>query len=340
MLVSFVIDVDSLAPDPNWSPSTLRACHHQLLDVWERIGLLVHDGERFEDSGLNRAVGNLPQNLRVLWLEMLERSPSVPCKNDWDGSVSRSFVPKLCSIAALGLVDDTRAEVEFGFTEEQDEISFTPAGAQDFTLCRLQTVQQAGVVQARFSVSHRNIETGERYQDIWSSRFRSLASAPSPLLKRITIVDRYAIERHFRPRPQDQLSGLERFLRLLDEDAGGPRYVTLYSAWTSAIADRHARDVETEMDEALRKLRDKNLKRLTIHMVPNAVFGEIARDRYVRFHRYVWELGHGLDIFEGPAASHSCQASFKSDSRSHSRIEEQLGHRTQPSKILIPRQLR
>jgi hypothetical protein len=56
-------------------------------------------------------------------------------------------------------------------------------------------------------------------------------------------------------------------------------------------------------------------------MVPNHIFGNLARDRYICFGRYVWELGHGLDIFEGPAAGHLCLASFKSEVDSHLQVE-------------------
>jgi hypothetical protein len=35
MLIPFVIDVDSLAPDPKWSPPTERACYNSLLALGE-----------------------------------------------------------------------------------------------------------------------------------------------------------------------------------------------------------------------------------------------------------------------------------------------------------------
>lgn len=323
MLVPFVIDVESLTPDQAWTPAMLRTCHTQLLECWNRAGLLVHDGKAYEDSALKRAVDALPLKLRSMWLTMLERSPPMPCENNWNGSVLPGHVQDLCSVAALALVEDTCAEVEFGFTEEQDEAAFTPTETRRLVVCRLLAAPHASLIQDAVAISQRNIEAGERYQDIWNTRFRSLASAPISSLKKIAIVDRYVIERHFRC-PHDQLSGLARFLRLLDEDAGGVRYVTVYSAWTSNLADRKIKDVETEIGAIARKLPRKNVKRLTIRMVPNSEFGRNARDRYIRFGRYVWELGHGLDIFEGPAARHLCQASFKSDAESHSKVEQEL----------------
>lgn len=335
MLVPFVIDAESLTPDPDWTPTTLKACHYQLLDSWRRVGLLLHDGQRYEDSTLKHAVDKLPQNLKSLWTAMLERSPSVPCVNDWNGSVVPSLVQDLCSVAALALVEDARAEGDFGFAEEQDETALIPTEARRFVVCRLQAMQQASVIRDALAISQRNIEAGEPYLDIWNSRFRSLAAAPSPAFKNISIVDRFAMSKHFKC-PQNRLSGLERFLRLLDEDAGGPRHVSVYSAWADALTVERFEEIETEMNAVVKRLPKKNVKRLTVQMVPNGRFGIEAQDRYVRFGRYVWELGHGLEIFEGPVADRLCQASVKTDTESHSKVEKELTCNTKPFPMRIP----
>jgi len=36
MLVPFVIDADSLMPDPAWTSTQQRACCNGLLDVWQK----------------------------------------------------------------------------------------------------------------------------------------------------------------------------------------------------------------------------------------------------------------------------------------------------------------
>lgn len=336
MLVPFVVDADSLTPDPAWPPSVVRSCHHDLLNIWQRMGLLVHDGETFDDSKLARAVQRLPQNLRMLWQAVLAHSPPIPCGNGWNGAVTPSAADKLCSVASLALVDDAHAEVDFGMNEEQDETSITSYDGHHLVVSRLLTANHASVITAAVSVSQQNIQAGESYRDIWISRFRSLASAQSPNLKQISVVDRYAIEQHFRC-PQHWLSGLERFLRLLDGDAGGKRYVTLFSGLKTDPASTSAKDLETEMRAVMERLPKSNIKRLVVHMVPNSVFGNLAHDRYVRFGRFVWELGRGLDIFEGPAARHLCQASFKSDVESHLGVEQALVSDAKSPEVCIQR---
>jgi hypothetical protein len=336
MLVPFAIDSDSLAADPSWTPATLRACHRQLLDLCDRVGLLVHDGDRFDQSKLRQAIDHLPQNQRTLWMEMLERSPPVPCSTNWNGAVASSSVRDLCSDASLALIEDVRAEAEFGLHEDEDEVTIEPEPGHRLILCRLQAARHASVVENALRLSQQNIEPGTGYQAIWDSRFRALAVAPSPSLKKVFIVGRYAMEQHFRC-PQQYLSGLHRFLRLLDKDAGGPRYVHSFSAWTQELSDKAAEDVQAEMSEVIARLQRGTVRQLFVHMVPNSKFGKTERDRYVRFGPYVWELGHGLDILEGPQSAHLCQASFKRCDGTHRRVESDLEHQTQPSAIKIRR---
>lgn len=148
----------------------------------------------------------------------------------WDGTVVQVALPALASATRLALVEDTRAEIEFGIGEDGIETTIaTPNGAVD--VCRLQTANQAASFQDAMRLSGTHIEAADTYQEIWDSRFRYLALAP---IKQISVVDRYAIMKH-RLCPQAWLSGLERFTRLLDMAATGPRYLTVYSAWTGEI---------------------------------------------------------------------------------------------------------
>ena len=184
MLVPFVIDADSLAPDQALS-ATVRQCHRDLLDIWRRIGLLVHDGERFEDSGLCRAVEGLPQHLRLLWQAMLKRTPPISCRNGWDGVVTPKVAEKICSVAAIALVDDTRAEADFGLKEDQDETAVLAVDDQRLVVCRLLAANHAAF--DTIAMSERHIEAGEGYQAIWDTRFRSLATAPTEFVKRFRL---------------------------------------------------------------------------------------------------------------------------------------------------------
>ena len=105
MLVPFVIDADSLAPDPAWTSAQHRACHKSLLDVWQRIGLLAHDGDSFDTSRLKSAIDQLPQKLRPLWQEVLQRVPLCSCGSVWNGQVEPATLANFYSTAKLAIVD-------------------------------------------------------------------------------------------------------------------------------------------------------------------------------------------------------------------------------------------
>jgi len=305
--------------------------HKSLLDVWQRIGLLAHDADTFENSKLKQVVNQLPQKLRPLWQAMLGRMPLRSCGGAWDGTVSNGNVAQLSGNIPLAIVDDAHAEVEFGLTE--DELSKPAPGAADVEVCRIISAGHSHAFQHALVQSGIHIEVGEQFGAIWSSRFKSLASTS---IKSIAIVDRYAVSRHFGS-SQLQLSGLERFLRLLDQDANGDRHVALYSAWTSDLFQKNVADVAAELSIVMGRLPVKNVKSLKIFMCPNTAFRTDAHDRFVRFGEYVWDIGLGLEVFEGMAAANKSSASFKAGGSlvSYKKVEADLCGHNQATTALV-----
>lgn len=308
MLVPFVIDADSLAPDPAWTPTQQRACYNGLLDVWRRVGLLAHDGDSLHASRLYQSVQALPQKVRSLWEEVLKRSPLLTTPQ-WNGSVSATTLDDFAGVAQLALVDDTRAVVEFGFDDECDEALRQGNDGIDVSICRLLAAREAEAFQAATTLAGKHIEAGDTFQETWDTRFKTLANAP---IKLISVVDRYAIGQHMAC-PQNRLSGLARFLRLLDKDATGHRHVTIYSAWTADLSRKTIDDIDAELRVVFGKLPRKNVKRIKVFMVPNTGFRDAGHDRFVRFGDYVWDIGLGLEVFEGPFSAKRSSAGFKSD---------------------------
>lgn len=309
MLVPFVIDADSLAPDPAWTATQQRACYNGLLDVWQRTGLLAHDGESLPASRLHRAVLALPQNVRPRWQEVLERSPLLSTPR-WSGNVSANTLGDFADVARLALVDDARAEVEFGLDDDCDE-ALKPINGIDVSVCRLLVAGQAKAIQMATALAGSHIEAGDKFQTTWDTRFKALAIAP---IKLVSIVDRYAIGQHMAC-PQTKLSGLERFLRLLDRDATGQRHVTIYSAWTADLSGENRKsidDIENELRLVFGRLPCKNIKRIRVVMVPNTGFRDDGHDRFIRFGDYVWDIGLGLEVLDGAYSAKRSSAGFKS----------------------------
>lgn len=309
MLVPFVIDADSLAPDPAWTPTQQRACYNGLLDVWQRIGLLAHDGNTLLGSRLHQAVQALPQSVRPRWQEVLERAPLL-ITPEWNGNVSKVTLDDFAEVAKLALVDDARAEVEFSFNDDCDELPQSINGI-DVSVCRLLSAGQAQAFKAATALAGTHIEAGDKFQATWDARFKALAKSP---IKLVSIVDRYAIDQHI-AHAQSQLSGLERFLRLLDGDATGHRHVTIYSAWTGDLSGANRKsidDIETELRAVFGRLPCKNIKRIKVFMVPNTGFRDDGHDRFIRFGDYVWDIGLGLEVFDGAYSAKRSSAGFKS----------------------------
>jgi hypothetical protein len=314
MLVPFVVDVDSLEPDPGWTPAQVRSCHNNVLAIWRQIGLLAIDGTSREESRLVAAVKKLPQSIRPLWEELLERLPIVCSGAGWDGSVEQGSISEIARISQAALVDDTRAEAEFGFAEDRDE-KVVLSDNHSVTVCRLLAARDAKVFRDAISASDAHVEIGNKFYDTWMTRFNSLAAAP---IKQVVIVDRYAMARHHEPSSVNGLSGVERFLRLLNGNGSGQKYVTLYSAWTDELKDKKIDDVSKDLEFVLSGLGDfraRNVKLIKLIMVPNTVFKADGHDRFVRFGSdHVWDIGIGLEIFEGAFCSKRSSASLKTGS--------------------------
>ena len=332
MLVPFVIDADSIAPDPSWSPAQILLCHEALLSIWSHIGLLLLDGGAQEEALLYRELDRLPPKPRGRWIDTLKYMPILFMGSDWDGKVRPDRLRVIAGRASVALVEDAHAEVSFGLAE--DELSTTGAATEGIEICRLAAAAQAARFSEALTLSKRPIEIGETFRDIWIQRFRRLAAAP---IKQVCIVDRYAVGQHFAPgRSYD--SGLARFFHLLDEDACGDRYITLYSAWTPEIKDKDISDVERELRFILKNCSRGRIKRATVYMLPNAVFGKMSHDRFIRFgDRHGWDLGLGLKILEGAFCSEKSRTTFKTgvDIDSYRETEDALRKDPQVKSVIV-----
>lgn len=323
MLVPFVIDKDAFKPDPDWTSAQQRACYNGLLSIWERIGLLSHDGDSFSGSQLQNVIQSLPPSVRPQWQEMLERAPLLSAPR-WDGRVANTNLMSFADTAKLAFVDDEYAEVEFGFNVNCDEALCGGEGV-DVAVCRILAAGQAKAFRDAITITGAHVEAGDSYQTIWDTRFDMLARAP---IKRISIVDRYGVGQHM-AHPQSDLSGLERFLRLLNAAATGSRHLKLYSGWTAELSGVNRKtidDICQEIDQVLRRLPNRKISRVKVYMVPNTIFRDGAHDRFIRFEDYVWDIGLGLEILDGAYAAKRSSASFKTGLAvaGYKRVEQDL----------------
>ena len=308
MLVPFVVDAESVVPDPSWSGSQIRACHNSLINSWIDYGLLAYDGNSLQESNLYKHITSLPQSVRTRWLEVLSRLPLLSTPG-WKSRVTPSLMFEFADVAQLAFVDDAQAEIEFSFDEGSDH-SYLNISDKKIAVCRILNAADAIAFKEASILSKSHIQVGDTLQNIWDTRFQSLAKAP---IKKITIVDRFAIRNHFNS-PQNQLSGIERFLRLLDKDATGDRYIKFYSTWPEELPDGNRvtiEEIESDFRLIFNRLPRRKIKRIKVFLVPNAGFRKDSHDRFIRFGDYVWDIGKGLEIFGAPACKDRSQAAFK-----------------------------
>jgi hypothetical protein len=308
MLIPFVIDSNSLAPDLEWSQQTQTACYNDFIEAWRDTGLLAVDGEKVDRSNLWKSINSVPIKYRSRIQELMGVCPVINIPN-WNGSIDKKSLEKISAVAKFALVDNTTALAEFGLDfDDADEICNNEA---QVTVCRLQLFRHAKAIQDFRILANIHIKKGDKYTDIWSKRFKNLAISP---LKNISIVDRYAMSRHIM-NGQSQLSGLERFIKLLNESAPNSRYITIYSAWTKDLEYFSIDKIEKELKDLQNKY-SKRISKLEVYMAPNILFSSDAHDRFIRFHRnkshqYLWELGEGLTVFEDTYSKVTSSATFK-----------------------------
>lgn len=308
MLVPFAIDAASLTPDRDWAPATVRACHGSLIEVWQRFGLLIHDGEEFEGSALYHSLSNLPQKIRPLWQALLEHYPPRRCGGGWNGLITNAELTNTDLETEVAFVDDDHAVGDFDFSEDEDERTIPLKAGTTIDVCRLQAASRTRRFAEARLLADRHVQPKETYEQIWDKRFAWLTKAPCTT--KVAIVDRFAVEQT-NQRDQAKLPGLLRFLKLLDRSDDQKRFVTLYSAWTQDLLRENSQSVMDDLRLAVHQLQFTNVRRIELVMLPSGLFGALAHDRFIRLGPYVWDLGLGLRIFEGPCAEERSSATFK-----------------------------
>jgi len=89
----------------------------------------------------------------------------------------------------------------------------------------------------------------------------------------------------------------------------------------------------------MNRLQHRNIKQLKVVMLPNAIFGDVAHDRFIRFERVVWDIGLGLKVFEGAFAAERSSATFKAEKvavDSYKKVEAELARHPQAKSWVLP----
>ena len=297
MLIPFAIEAEAIAGEAHWTPRELRGHHDALLRAWKRIGLFVFDGEHLSNSRLRQAIDGIDEGsvLRGRWNDFVQRVPVVAGGQLWGGDLDATTLDGLSKVAKICFARN--AQVEALEAEAQ---------ALKLELLTLASTGACNGFTAGEQAAALHIRKGDGAREVWEQRFAPLAAASSDRLKRVSIVDSYAVTRHVVERKEE----LIRFLTYLSASSQKVKHVSVYAL--SPFRDN--RPIPPgEIIADLRRLRDNDalprIASLTVHLAGGQ---RINRDRFVMFgDHYVWDLGHGLEPFEADIVARDCAVSLK-----------------------------
>jgi hypothetical protein len=264
--------------------------------------------------------------LRGRWNDFVQRVPTVAGGQHWKGDLDATTLNDLSKVARICFARD--AQVEALETE---------AHALQLELLTLAGTGACNGFSEGERAAALHIRQGDSAREVWERRFAPLAAATSDRLKRVSVVDPYAITRFV----LEQREELTRFLTYLSASAQKSKHVAVFGLKPyRKVEDRNVPVHESEIIAALQRLRDNGalskIASLTVYLAGGQ---RINRDRFVMFgDNYVWDLGHGLEPFDADIVTRDCSAGLKTweAARSYAEIIDGMAKDIRPLQIWMP----
>jgi hypothetical protein len=293
--------------------------HQDLLEVLLHCGVLVYSGDSFHDSPLIQRIYQLPVELRKSWELALQNCARFRSSNrQWDGAINIENPHSHCENPTLAIVCDHTAvcETRDGQTR-YSLIKNTATG--DVEIIGMDFVRRSQLL-TKFKVTcGALIVEGNDLNSVWNERFLWLVRAEN--IKNVSIVDSWALLNSpaLRNIPPAEICGSQRFIKNLAREAAGEKYLKIYTSWgdqseslSKPERKRAALDYARLLNQELEQRDNKNIKEVEIIILNQKEFRRCYHDRYVRFGDFIWDIGNGLQCFEGERqCKKRVQASFK-----------------------------
>ncbi len=301
MIVRFAITPRSLSLDAipaSRRPRVLK----RIVNSWGKMGrLVVLNGDQGVKELLEE-IGRLPLSLRKDWQEALKR-------------FRFQMVPDLLPVtleSGSAQILDLREVIEVlghALKEfERDKEDLSEVAPEVVLTSEILESEAFALAEERID---RNIAEGEKVREVWQARARPLAE----FARRITVVDRYCLERF---RPEDEYfhsCGLKRFLQFLA--VAESRMVVVYGAFdeTSPGADFRRLEISEALNGVSSTWGPKR-PRVEVKVVPQSHFRK-QHDRFIVFDYQVWEIGSGLEVFQGTRTWRNSTSTLKRKTHQH-----------------------
>jgi hypothetical protein len=267
--------------------------------VWLKCGILYVGTRGYQSSQLCEEVGRLPDTLRTKWQRMivlaqqnglLQAGPAA-----WSGCFPKDsaecFAALLPVIEVVGI--SKRMAERLGFAP--DELTRMYRGTT-LEVCRIDCLDAAAVFRRSEDIRERKkYKRGHSVDKIWDDLFRGLVAHFS----QIAVIDQYCIQRLANSDCALGASGVEQFLRRVD-DCQSTVPGTVVQVISSLARGQSLPDVMTRLHEFSASLPNRRIASLELRLADDRDFKRLVHYRCVRFQsHHSLILDRGIDILEG-----------------------------------------
>jgi hypothetical protein len=327
MIVRFAVDPDALSMNGR-APEDRVATHRRLLQCWAEWGVLVFSGGTFRGSELDRAIGVLPCDLRILWRTWIKRHRHrmIAGPNWWEG---------LSRFQSLGEFEGLRDVLDLVCVDaDSARRCGVPLGgaSQNFTDRGIEIAlfekadESLAFTQAKNRSRKRFVSEGDDIHQVWNECYGGLAQ----ISRNICIVDRYAlIELVEQGGKVEPYAGLEWFLRLLDMYSVGCTVIIIscIEKKTNTKDLLSPEDISNSMGALARGLT-RGVYELRLALLDRDDARNFEHYRHIRFNDSVLNFDKGVGAFTGKGKSGGrypfSQQGFSADFREQEGILQAL----------------
>ena len=294
MLVKFAIDPDAL------SCAESDAFYRFYRNWWTAYGVLADP----QGSGSARAYRKYRDELQNAYKSFDSNGWPLFCETrpiDWQGMQSTSDLAKYRDEFGLALLEDTRALV-FGVPDGNGGKFSKNCGGVE--AARFRHADLSTNFESAKLLSDHAIHKGQSMADLWRERFQNLVRCSNGN-QQITIVDRYIASNIFGGK-----SELFRLLEYINADSTGCS-VTVFSS-NKDVSDLACVEARVNSWQKQIGLTKAGIKRLTMFICYDDVFGGSAHGRYIRFGGITCTIDIGIEIFRDDVVGRRSEFSLKS----------------------------
>jgi len=321
MIVRFGLDWDAMAA-PGQRTHQMDATCRRIVDFWTTFGVLVVCGGDQGKRDFLASIDELPQSTRKLWKSALKRlhrrivfSAQLAVAELLDPADLRHLVGEVDLVGA----EDDRCSI-LGLMESDLCILFPH---YEIEVARLHCIDQADCIARARRLACADIARDAPAEEVWNQRIAPLL----PWSRHFVVVDRYCGVDVLRRAPSTD-SGLEFVLRRV-WNANIPVIVYMANPRHQPEVDFPATlasfsDAVATMVDRLNAQCGLRADALEIHRVPDAEFGALSHDRYLRCDSWVVKLDVGLEPFAGGNSRRErtlCELTFGAAANLKSRFE-------------------